>query len=536
MDFKLKKVFVAILFSITLAATTITGVAFDTVTVEAAHTHNYSRTATYRWDGYSSCKFDLTCTSCGKIVTKKAKITKKVVKKPTCTKDGKTKYEAKLSLGRYYFLVTKDKVVKMTGHKLSSKKTTKATFDKNGAITGKCSNCKKSVKTVIYGIASVELSNAVVRYDKTAHTPNVICKDTNGKVIDSKYYTVTVTDANGDSVSNPVEAGKYTVKVSFKTQYSGSTTVDFNISGDASAPDDKTPEIETPVVNESVRAYWTGYSSDYYYNQLGADEKVLYNKLDDMCFKLLTEDIDFESKNGVEVLPSVSVPMMQFSAVDKAVKAFCADNPQYYFLTNGVFSSSGGSGTTVYVYSTGGMSDGEYRLAVTAKVKNMLDEWVSEASKKSTDYDKLKSIHDSIIKRVDYNDPDGGNGYLDQTIAGIAIYNQCVCAGYTNAMGACSNKLGYKNVNAYSDDHAWNKIYIDGSWYVVDATWDDCNDAFWTPGAEGYYSYFLISDARVIQIDDRHYHYEVPVGEGLTSPAADHIYSDYPSSMAKWYR
>ncbi len=529
MDVRLKKVLVAIVFCIALTATTITGVAFNPVTAEAAHTHSYDRTVTYRWDGYSSCTFNLKCITCGKTVSKKAKITKKIVKKPTCTKDGKYTYEAKVKVSSAYCVVNKDKVIEKTGHKLSASKITKATFDKNGAITGKCSNCKKSIKTTIARIASVELGNAVVRYDGGGHTPNVICKDSNGKLIDSKYYNVTVTDTNGNSVVGPVEIGNYTVKVAFKTRYSGTKSLNFTIIDDSD-----NEEITSPTVSESLREYWDGFSSDYYYSQLNTAEKKLYDKLDDKCFKLLTEDIDFKGeKEGY--IPSVKVPYLDSKSVDRTVSAFFADNPQYFFIRNGYSMSYNSSESTVWVLSTGGLSDGEYRLSVAEKAKLMLDEWVNAAAKKTSDFEKLRSIHDSIVKTVEYEDPDGASCSTDQSLASVIIYKKSVCAGYTCAIAACYNKLGYKTASAYNNDHAWNKVCVGGKWYVVDATWDDpTGNNPWDNGGDCY-EYFLISDARTIQKDDQSFHYEKPVGEGLVTPSADADFADYPSSMSKWY-
>ena len=34
-------------------------------------------------------------------------------------------------------------------------------------------------------------------------------------------------------------------------------------------------------------------------------------------------------------------------------------------------------------------------------------------------------------------------------------------------------KMGVKNFKISSDSHVWNAVYIDGSWYHLDLTWDD---------------------------------------------------------------
>ena len=100
--------------------------------------------------------------------------------------------------------------------------TTKATTSKNGKTETKCSVCGKVTKTtVIYAAKSISLSATSYTYDGKAKEPKVTVKNSAGKLISSKYYTVTY--------SNNKNAGNATVKVVMKGNYTGTFTKTFTI-------------------------------------------------------------------------------------------------------------------------------------------------------------------------------------------------------------------------------------------------------------------------------------------------------------------
>lgn len=62
-------------------------------------------------------------------------------------------------------------------------------------------------------------------------------------------------------------------------------------------------------------------------------------------------------------------------------------------------------------------------------------------------------------------DPYGSEGAL--------VQGETVCQGYSRAFMLGMAKLGTPCKMVDSDNHAWNRVYINGSWYNVDVTWDD---------------------------------------------------------------
>ena len=142
------------------------------------------------------------------VITKEAKHTKKELvngeKVYTCTVCGEIKTE----------------VIKVS-HKYRSAGTTKATLKRNGVIRKKCKTCGKINSTIIYRPKTFKLSKTKYKYNGKARKPKVTVKDSKGKKIDKKYYSV--------SYSSNKKAGTAKVKIKFKGRYSGTKVLKFRI-------------------------------------------------------------------------------------------------------------------------------------------------------------------------------------------------------------------------------------------------------------------------------------------------------------------
>ncbi len=85
----------------------------------------------------------------------------------------------------------------------------------------KCSVCGLTKR--LYYPKTMSLSTTSYTYNAKAKKPTVTIKDSNGSKISSKYYTVSyISQSTGKKVSSMKNPGKYYVKVTFKTRYSGS--------------------------------------------------------------------------------------------------------------------------------------------------------------------------------------------------------------------------------------------------------------------------------------------------------------------------
>ncbi len=106
-----------------------------------------------------------------------------------------------------------------------------------------------------------------------------------------------------------------------------------------------------------------------------------------------------------------------------------------------------------------GMSD-------TQKV-NAINTYIIDNAKYN--YDALE-VKDSFLAEAKYADA--------WTAYGILIDGTAVCGGYSYAFKALADEAGLESVyvTGYLDNtnrHAWNKVRVDGTWRIVDTTWND---------------------------------------------------------------
>lgn len=106
-----------------------------------------------------------------------------------------------------------------------------------------------------------------------------------------------------------------------------------------------------------------------------------------------------------------------------------------------------------------------------------------------SDHEKAKTIHDYVVNTSHY-DVEAAERFLDGedsdanafTAYGVLINQRGVCQGYAEAMQVLLSIAGVESRlvigDAMGDDgvyvpHMWNIVVIDGSHYMIDATWDD---------------------------------------------------------------
>lgn len=127
-----------------------------------------------------------------------------------------------------------------------------------------------------------------------------------------------------------------------------------------------------------------------------------------------------------------------------------------------------------------------------------------------TDAQKVIAIHDYIIMNVVYDEEvlqllyqgiQNANCYNSFYLEGVFFDKKAVCEGISKAFASmcnvegipCVMVEGYPVANPQGAGHAWNKVYVDGDWYIVDTT----SDGTIIDGAFEIlsYKYCLIDDA-----------------------------------------
>lgn len=115
--------------------------------------------------------------------------------------------------------------------------TTKATKTANGKVVKKCNAeyCGHKTTTTIYHPSTYTLSTKTYTYNGKARDPGISIYDTKGsKLVKKTDYTVT-------SPSGRKNVGKYTYKITFKGNYSGTASLTFTIKPQATTLKSLTP-------------------------------------------------------------------------------------------------------------------------------------------------------------------------------------------------------------------------------------------------------------------------------------------------------
>lgn len=91
------------------------------------------------------------------------------------------------------------------------------------------------------------------------------------------------------------------------------------------------------------------------------------------------------------------------------------------------------------------------------------------------DSQKIKAIHDKIAKEVVY---DAEKKYNSHGPGAAAIAKKAVCDGYTRLFIIMATLENIPAIQVTSEvmNHGFNLVYVEGSWKLVDITWDDLDN------------------------------------------------------------
>ncbi len=172
----------------------------------------------------------------------------------------------------------------------------------------------------------------------------------------------------------------------------------------------------------------------------------------------------------------------------------------------------------------GSSADTIYKMARSVLRKIVTDDM--------TDKQKAHAIYDWIMWQVTYDTPataymTGGEAYSayylegvfgdgKTSIGGVVYHPYAVCDGMSKAYSLMCGIEGIPCVRiagmagkdiANSGGHAWNKVKVDGQWYIVDCTWGDSFSSISFDGDYddyefGLHNWLFLTDA---QANDTHY-------------------------------
>ncbi len=265
-------------------------------------------------------------------------------------------------------------------------------------------------------------------------------------------------------------------------------------------------------------AYWKKLGTDYYYNTLTADEKVIWDNMENSCLEALDNTKDYQKMPKIANSAGVSLERLKDIAW-----MFRYSNPQYYFLGEYLWYSQAGSYCYFEVYDI--FQDGDARKQYTEKFRSTVDAWTAQVAEGTYDENKEAIAHDLIAKNTVY----AANSY-DQSAYSVFCLGRTVCTGYASAMTILCNAVGIECITLTSANHAWNNINLHGNWYLVDVTWDDDDNS-----DSVIYLFYNKSNETIQSLDEDDSH----ATEGMWSSSPNcmfdsnlYVYSYAPSYVA----
>jgi hypothetical protein len=287
-------------------------------------------------------------------------------------------------------------------------------------------------------------------------------------------------------------------------------------------PVGETPQIDGGVLNGLRIA---GKNAEFkeperkssYYLSLNEVEKKIY---DAAYTTLCAEETTFKL---------IGVDISSFAAAyGSTLTHFINDHPEFFWLNGYVeyetvrMSDSDSGNVTITLGIHDYWKDHDLAKA-KSELQSALDAVVLEANAFEDDYQKVKFVHDYIIKfnSYDYDAYEKGDAIDAETDAivssayGALVSGNVMCAGYARAFDLVLHKLGYESIfvsgEADGGSHAWNLICLGGDYYHVDLTWDDLDGDL----AEVRYNYFCLPDEEISKTHIAAVEYSYPEANGI---------------------
>lgn len=207
-----------------------------------------------------------------------------------------------------------------------------------------------------------------------------------------------------------------------------------------------------------------------YYAMLEPDLQQLYRQIYANAQSLNTSFI-----------PAVEVSVSQVKTVFEAVYN---DHPEMFWLETGYSCKYLGNGKCVELILKYN-DTADYLDQAKAQFDQQAEVILSGARTQGTPFDQEKYVHDALMEMVDYDE----SADMNQSAYSALVLGRSVCAGYARAFQYLMQQLGipcYYCTGTSGEDHAWNIIRLDDTYYNVDVTWDDTNPST--------YDYFNKSD------------------------------------------
>jgi len=212
------------------------------------------------------------------------------------------------------------------------------------------------------------------------------------------------------------------------------------------------------------------HTLNYYYSLLDSDEKSFYDELKNKLEQGLKsqhslydfdlEEVAFSKKNDTA------------NTSYKIIKAFKLDNPKYFWLQNyhRIIKTRDNIVTGITLKFEREYSENQL-IGMLSAINENINNLIQEINELTTYCQKLKRIHDYLIKDIKYTEGEELSRY---NIYGALVDHACVCEGYAESFMYICQQVGINSIILEGEDHEWNLVQMEnGQWYGMDVTFDD---------------------------------------------------------------
>ena len=224
----------------------------------------------------------------------------------------------------------------------------------------------------------------------------------------------------------------------------------------------------------------------FYYEQLNDIEKEIYDSM------MNSKELFIENEEVLCYSYSAEKGYDQIyeEYATRAFFAYLYDNPMATMWVNSVSFKTGINSVyvngeyshleSIELYIIPQEENGRYAdFATSDETRKAIAEVESEVysfveTLTGTEEEKYTKIHDWIIEGAEYDET--GTASNLRSVYGAIIQKNCVCAGFAYAYKYVADVAGLNvlYVNGLGDGgaHAWNHVFVNGEWKLVDVTWD----------------------------------------------------------------
>lgn len=266
--------------------------------------------------------------------------------------------------------------------------------------------------------------------------------------------------------------------------------------------------------NLSVSAENGIISEECYADYVGAGEMAQY--VDAESFKEYLSPKLWSCEEQIDI-SQFNIPFTDeaLSSIADFIRNVMAD---HFHVEGGItaYGRNGSFSTLVISYSYTGDALKKARTEFEATVSEMISD--IKGNDALSEVQKALLLHDRVALKCEYDYTYSHRSAYDALVQGVGV-----CEAYSRAYSVLLDRVGIKSEACVSIElnHMWNIVYIGGTPYHVDVTWDDPS---WNVGERGVLGFvlhdnFLRSTEGMIETGHE--------AEDFTSTPTDTRYDDY---------